>query len=48
MAQTKIKTLDGRTLEGGGQLVRVAIALSALTDNQWPSATSEETAKKEV
>lgn len=31
MAQTKIKTLDGRTLEGGGQLVRVAIALSALT-----------------
>ncbi|THC94038.1 hypothetical protein EYZ11_006480 [Aspergillus tanneri] len=25
--------LDGRTLEGGGQLVRIAVALSALTGN---------------
>ena len=31
MAKLKPKTLNGRTLEGGGQLVRVAIALSALT-----------------
>mgnify|MGYP002651651241 CR=1 FL=1 len=30
MAKTKIKTLNGRTLEGGGQLVRVAIALSRI------------------
>lgn len=29
--KTKTKTLNGRTLEGGGQLVRIAIALSALT-----------------
>lgn len=31
MARLKTKTLNGCTLEGGGQLVRVAIALSALT-----------------
>lgn len=31
MAKQKVVTLDGRTGEGGGQLVRVAVALAALT-----------------
>jgi len=31
MAKQKLVTLDGRTGEGGGQLVRVAVALAALT-----------------
>ncbi|KAH7312061.1 RNA 3'-terminal phosphate cyclase domain-containing protein [Rhexocercosporidium sp. MPI-PUGE-AT-0058] len=31
MAKLKLVTLDGRTGEGGGQLVRVAVALAALT-----------------
>lgn len=31
MAKPKLIKLDGRTGEGGGQLVRVAVALAALT-----------------
>jgi RNA 3'-terminal phosphate cyclase (ATP) len=31
MAKSKIIELDGRTGEGGGQVVRIAVGLSALT-----------------
>lgn len=31
MAKSKLIKLDGKTGEGGGQLVRVAVALAALT-----------------